>query len=89
MFSNTVKELKRLRKEISRLLRKGISNIYLKLQLKKTDALKTSIFLSLKNLPPGQFLGSSNSCRYLNSCRYYNSKIRGLEAKLCVAFLLL
>ena len=89
MFSNTVKELKRLRKEISRLLRKGISNIYLKLQLKKTDALKTSIFLSLKNLSPGQFLGSSNSCRYLNSYRYYNSKIRGLEAKLCVAFLLL
>ena len=38
MFFNSIKEINRLRKEITRLLSKGMSNIYL-----KTDVLKTSI----------------------------------------------
>ena len=43
MFFNSVKEINRFRKEINRLLIKGISNIYLKVT-RKTDVLKTSIF---------------------------------------------
>ena len=44
MDVNSVKEINRLRKEINRLFSKGMSNIYLKFQLKKTDVLKTSFF---------------------------------------------
>ena len=36
-----------LDKEINRLLSKGMSNIYLKLLLRRTDFLKTSIFLKI------------------------------------------
>ena len=43
---------------------KGISIIYYKLLMRKTDVLKTSIFFSFKNLSLGQFLESSNSRRY-------------------------
>ena len=35
MFFNSIKEINRLRKEINRLLRKGISNIYLKVTTEK------------------------------------------------------
>ena len=35
MFFNSVKELNRLRKEVNRLLGKGMSNIYLKVTVKK------------------------------------------------------
>ena len=40
---NSIKEINRLRKEMNRLLRKGMSNIYLKITIAKTDILKTSI----------------------------------------------
>ena len=44
MLFNSIKEI-RLRKEINRLLSKGMSNIYLKVTTEeKTDVLKTSIF---------------------------------------------
>ena len=43
VFFTSNKEIDRLRQEISRLLGKGMSNIYLKLT-KKTDFLKTSNF---------------------------------------------
>ena len=35
MFFNSVKEINRLKKEINRLLSKGISNVYLKLTIEK------------------------------------------------------
>ena len=35
MFFNSVKELNRLRKEVNRLLGKGMSNIYLKVTVEK------------------------------------------------------
>ena len=44
MFFNSIKEINRLKKEINRLLIKGMSNIYLNVAIEKTDALKTSIF---------------------------------------------
>ena len=75
---------------MNRLLSKGMSNINLKVTIEKNWRSQNFDLLTLKNLSPGQFLGSSNSRRYhLNfktSCS--NLKIRGLGAKLCVAFLL-
>ena len=41
---NSIKEINRLRKEINRSLSKGMSNIYLKVTIEKTDVLKTLIF---------------------------------------------
>ena len=51
-------------KEINRLLRKGMSNIYLKVTIEKSGRSQNFDFLSLKNLFPGQFLSSYNSRRY-------------------------
>ena len=49
---------------MNKLLIKGISNIYLKVTIDKNCRSRDFDFLSLKNLSPGQFLGSSNSRRY-------------------------
>ena len=51
-------------KEINRLIRKGISIIYLKVTIEKNWCSQNFDFLSLKNLSPSQFLGSFNSRRY-------------------------
>ena len=57
-----IKELNRLRKEINRLLSKGISIFYLKVTIEKNWQSQND-FQSLKNLSLGQVLGSSNSRR--------------------------
>ena len=59
-YLNSIKEMNRLRKEINRLLSKGMSNIYLKITIEKNWRFQNFHFLSLKNLSLGQFLGSSN-----------------------------
>ena len=56
MFFNSVKEINRLRKEINRLLSKGMSNIYWKVTIESKWGSLNSNFLSLKNLSPGAFL---------------------------------
>ena len=53
MFFTSVKEINR--KEINRLLSKGMSNIYLKATVEKIWASQDFDFLSLKNLLLGQF----------------------------------
>ena len=61
MSFNSIKEINRLRKDINRLLSKGMSNIYLKLLLRKTFSKKGSQnfdIVSLKNLSPVQFWGA-------------------------------
>ena len=63
MFFPSVKQIGGLRKEINRLLSKGMSNNYLKVTKKNRRSQKFD-FLNLKNLSPVQFLGSSNSGRY-------------------------
>ena len=63
MFFNSVKEINKLRKEINKLLNKGMSNIYLNVTIEKNWRSQNFDFLSLKNLSSGQFLGSSNSGR--------------------------
>ena len=64
MVFNSNKEINRLRKEARRLLSKGMSNVYLKVTIEKNCYSQNFDFLNLKNLSPGQFFGSSNSCRY-------------------------
>ena len=73
MVFKPIKEINRLRNEIKRLLRKGMLD-----------------FLSLKSSSPGHVLGELQLTQLsLNFQTYcYNLKIRGLGAKLCVAFLL-
>ena len=56
-------------------------NIYLKPAVEKNLHSQNFGFLSLKNLSPGQFLNFKISC--------WNLKIRGLGAKLCVAFFII
>ena len=51
MFLVQLKKVNRLRKEINRLLSKGMANIYLKLRRSQNFD-----FLGLKNFSPGQFL---------------------------------
>ena len=51
-------------KGINRLISKGMSNISLKVTIEKNWRSQNFNFLSLKNLYPGQFLGSSNLSRY-------------------------
>ena len=87
MFFNSIKEINRLRKEINRLLSKGISNIYLKINIEEKNGRSENFnFLVLKDLSPGHQLQLKKiSSNFKTSC--YNLKIRGLGAKLCVAFL--
>ena len=51
-------------KGINRLISKEMSNINLKATVEENWHSQNFNFLSLKNLSPGQFLGSSNSRRY-------------------------
>ena len=44
MFFNLIKEINRSRTEIKRLLSKEMSNMYLKVLLRKSEILKTSYF---------------------------------------------
>ena len=44
MFFNSIKEKNMLRKEINRLFSKGMSNIYLKVLLRKSGVLKLSFY---------------------------------------------
>ena len=75
-------------KERNSLLSKGMSNVYLKVTTEKKRRTRNFDFLSLKSLSSGHFLGSCNSHRYHSIFKLLvcNLKIRGLRAKLCVAF---
>ena len=65
MFFSSIKEINRLWKLINRLLSKGMANIYLKFTIEKKWGIQTFDFLNLKSSSLGQFLGNSNSQRYL------------------------
>ena len=58
MFFNSIKELNTLRKEINRLLPKGMSNIYVKVTIKKNWRSINFDFLSLKNCHQISFWGA-------------------------------
>ena len=61
MFFNLIKEINRLRKEINRLLSKGMSNIYLKVTI---ETFSKPRFYGFKECVIRSVLGSSNSCWY-------------------------
>ena len=87
MFFNSVKEINRLRKEINRLLSKGMSNIYLKVTIETFSKLRFSGFKKFVTRSVfGELQLTQISLNFKTSC--CNLKIRGLGAKLCVAFLL-
>ena len=48
MFFSSVKEINNLRKEINRLFRKGMSNIYLKVTVEKNVTFAVLYFFSFK-----------------------------------------
>ena len=55
MFFTSIKEINWIRKEINRLLSKGMLNIYLKVTLETFSKLQ---FHGFKNLSPGQLWGA-------------------------------
>ena len=63
MLFNSVKEINSSRKEINRLLSRGMSNIYLKITIEKKWHTQNFDFRNLKGSSPGQILRSSNSHR--------------------------
>ena len=82
MFLSSVKEINRLRKEVNRLLSKGMPNIYLKVAIKKKW--RTQNFKFVCRSVFGELQLTQIISNYpTSSC---NLKIRGLNAKLCVAF---
>ena len=86
MFFNSDKEINRLRKETNRLFSKGMSNIYLKVTIETFSKLWFSGFK--KFVTRSIFVELHFTQLWFNfktSC--CNLKIRGLGAKLCVAFL--
>ena len=92
MFFNSVTDKGRLRKEINRLLSIGMSNIYLKVTIAKNEKLTFSKlrFFKFKKFFTRSVFGELQlmqiSLNFKTSC--CNLKIKGLKAKLCVAFLL-
>ena len=87
MFFNSIKEINRLRKEINRLLSKGMSNIYLKVTIETFSKLRFSGF---KKFVTSSVFGELQLTHILSNFQIHrcNLQIRGPGAKLCVVFLL-
>ena len=87
MFSNSVKEINSLRKEINRLLIKKMSNIYLKVTIETFSKLLFSAFKKFVTWSVfGELQLTQISLDFKASCS--NLKIRSLGAKIWAAFLL-
>ena len=88
MFLNSVEETDRLKKEINRLLSKGMSIIYLRVTIETFSKLRFSGFKKFVTRSVFEELQLTQiSLNFKTS--YCDLKIRGLGPKLCVAFLLL
>ena len=88
MFLNSVEEIDRLKKEINRLLSKGMSIIYLRVTIETFSKLRFSAFKKFVTRSVFEELQLTQiSLNFKTS--YCDLKIRGLGPKLCVAFLLL
>ena len=64
MFSSSTKVVKRLLKDINRLLSKEMSNVSLKVTIQKKWRTQNFDFQSIKGLSPVQFFESCNLRRY-------------------------
>ena len=78
-----IKEINKLLKERNRLIDKGMSNIHLNVTIEKKSRTQNLDFLSLKSF--GKLQRTQISLSFWTYC--CNLKIRGLGAKLSVAFL--
>ena len=86
-FFNSDKQINTLRKEINRLLCKGMSNIYLKVTIETFSKPRFSRFMKFVTRSVfGELQLTQILLNFKTSC--WNLKIRGLGAKMCVAFLL-
>ena len=90
IFGNVIRCSTLRYKDINRLISKGMSNIYLKLTIGKNLCTQNFDFLSSKKFFSRPVFGNLQltqiSLNFQNSC--CNLKMRGLRAKLFVAFLL-
>ena len=87
MFFNLIKKINRLRKEINRLLSKGMPNIYLKVTIETFSKRRFSGFKEfVARSVFGELQLTQISLNFKTCCR--NLKIRRLGAKLGVPFLL-
>ena len=85
MFFNSIIETNRLRKEINRLLSKGMLNIYLKVAIETFSKLQLSgLKKFVTRLGFGELQLTQILLNFKTSC--CNLKIRDFEAKLCAAF---
>ena len=84
MFFSSIKEIN----VFSNIKNKRISNIYLKVTIEKDELSEDLNVLNVKKLSPDHFLGQLTQIllNFRTSC--CNLKIRGLGAKVYVAFLL-
>ena len=86
MFFTSIEEINTLRKEIYRLLSKGVSNIYLKITKEKFSKLRFSGFKRFVTRSVfGELQLKQISLNFKTSC--FNLKIRSLGAKFRMAFL--
>ena len=85
MLFSSIKEINRFRKEINRLLSKGMSNICFRVSIEKKWPTQNIDNVNVKSSSLGQFLGNSKvkqiSLNFKNNC--YNLKIRSLGTKVC------
>ena len=58
MLFNSIKKINRLRKEVNRLLSKGMSKVHLKVTIEKLWHIQNFDFLSLTSSSPHHFFGS-------------------------------
>ena len=88
MFFNLIKEINRLRKEVSRLLGKGMSSIYLKTNNEKNLTFSNIRFSKLKKFVTGSVFGKPHlkqiPLNFKNSS--YILKFRGLWSKTVFGF---
>ena len=85
MFFNSIKEINRVRKEINRVLSKGMSNIYLKVTMETLSKLQFSGFKQCVTRSVfGELQLTQISFNFKISC--CKLKARSLGAKLSVAF---
>ena len=83
---NSIKEINTLRKEMNRLLRKDMSNIYFKLLLRRSQEFGLCALKICHQISFGELQLTQISLNFKTSC--FNLETRLLGAKLCVDFLL-
>ena len=89
MFFSSIKEINRLLDAINRLLSKGMSNIYSQVTIEKKWRTQNFDFLNLKSSYAVSFWRVQTHAKITEFSKFLlQFEMRGLGAKLCVAFIL-